>query len=106
MIGKRIHITAILLFIVVSVSAQTVNESIQSYSLDEFVISANRWCQQKEVQPVKITTMLFEESNRYNPQTAADVLGLTGEIFIQKSQYGGGSPMIRGFSIRPPSICI
>ena len=98
MIGKRIHITAILLFIVVSVSAQTVNESIQSYSLDEFVISANRWCQQKEVQPVKITTMLFEESNRYNPQTAADVLGLTGEIFIQKSQYGGGSPMIRGFS--------
>ena len=42
--------------------------------------------------------MPFEEWNRYNPQTAADLLGLTGEIFVQKSQYGGGSPMIRGFS--------
>ncbi len=31
-------------------------------------------------------------------QTAADLIGSTGEVFIQKSQYGGGSPMIRGFS--------
>ena len=29
------------------------------------------------------------------PQTAADMLGKTGEVFIQKSQQGGGSPMIR-----------
>ena len=43
-------------------------------------------------------TSLIEESNAFNPQTAADMLGLTGEVFIQKSQYGGGSPMIRGFA--------
>ena len=33
-----------------------------------------------------------------NPQTTADMLAYTNEVFIQKSQLGGGSPMIRGFS--------
>lgn len=33
-----------------------------------------------------------------NPQTAADMLGATGEVYIQKSQLAGGSPMMRGFA--------
>jgi hemoglobin/transferrin/lactoferrin receptor protein len=33
-----------------------------------------------------------------NPATSADLLNSEGKIFIQKSQLGGGSPMIRGFS--------
>lgn len=32
------------------------------------------------------------------PQTSADLLGLSGQVYIQKSQMGGGSPMIRGFA--------
>jgi hemoglobin/transferrin/lactoferrin receptor protein len=32
-----------------------------------------------------------------NPQTAAEMLELTGSVYIQKSQMGGGSPIIRGF---------
>lgn len=32
-----------------------------------------------------------------NPQTAAEMLELSGGVFIQKSQGGGGSPVIRGF---------
>lgn len=32
-----------------------------------------------------------------NPQTAADMLELSGSVYIQKSQMGGGSPVIRGF---------
>ena len=31
-------------------------------------------------------------------QTSADFLGSSGRVFIQKSQLGGGSPMLRGFS--------
>lgn len=73
-------------------------DSINGYSLQELVVSGSRWCRDSEVQPVKITRLSFAESNLYNPQTAADMLGLTGEVFIQKSQYGGGSPMIRGFA--------
>ncbi|MCK7536351.1 MAG: Plug domain-containing protein [Marinilabiliales bacterium] len=33
-----------------------------------------------------------------NPQTSADLLAKSNEVFVQKSQLGGGSPMIRGFS--------
>lgn len=32
-----------------------------------------------------------------NPQTAAEMLELSGSVYIQKSQMGGGSPIIRGF---------
>ncbi|MGB0881572.1 MAG: TonB-dependent receptor plug domain-containing protein [Vicingaceae bacterium] len=32
-----------------------------------------------------------------NPQTAAEMLELSGSVYLQKSQMGGGSPIIRGF---------
>lgn len=32
-----------------------------------------------------------------NAQNMADVLTNTGQVFVQKSQQGGGSPVIRGF---------
>jgi len=37
------------------------------------------------------------EISSSNPQTTADVLQKSGELFVQKSQQGGGSPIIRGF---------
>lgn len=67
-------------------------------SLDEVVISATRWTQNKNDVPEKITTISAKDVALQNPQTAADLLGSSGEVFIQKSQGGGGSPMIRGFS--------
>ncbi len=90
--------TALLVLVALSAVAQVADDSLQSYSLQEFVVSGNRWCAERESQPLKITALSFEETNAFNPQTTADVLGLTGEVFVQKSQYGGGSPMIRGFS--------
>lgn len=67
-------------------------------SLDEVVISANRWKQNKSEVPNRITSITKKEVVLQNPQTAADLLGFSSEVFIQKSQLGGGSPMIRGFS--------
>lgn len=32
-----------------------------------------------------------------NPQTSADLLSQAGNVFVQKSQMGGGSPVLRGF---------
>ncbi|MEM7162080.1 MAG: TonB-dependent receptor [Bacteroidota bacterium] len=32
-----------------------------------------------------------------NPQTSADMIAQSGQVLIQKSQMGGGSPIIRGF---------
>lgn len=67
-------------------------------SSDEIVVSATRWNQTKRDVPNKITTITPKDVALLNPQTAADMLGQSGEVFIQKSQQGGGSPMIRGFS--------
>jgi hemoglobin/transferrin/lactoferrin receptor protein len=68
------------------------------FAIEEFVISANRWEQNKNEVPNKITTLLKPTIELQNPQTAADLLKLSDEVFIQKSQLGGGSPMIRGFA--------
>ncbi len=67
-------------------------------SLDQVVVSATRWNQSKREIPAKITSISARDVALQNPQTAADLLGGSGEVFIQKSQQGGGSPMIRGFS--------
>ena len=67
-------------------------------SLDEVVISASRWIQNKKDIPNRIAIIKPIETIIDNPQTAADMLGSSGEVYIQKSQLGGGSPMIRGFA--------
>ncbi len=67
-------------------------------SLNEILISASRWDEEKKDVPQKITVIRPAEIFFQNPQTAADLLGTTGQVFVQKSQLGGGSPMIRGFS--------
>ncbi len=66
--------------------------------MDGVVVSATRWQQYKSEVPNKITTIRPADVALQNPQTAADMLDTTGEVFIQKSQAGGGSPMIRGFA--------
>ena len=67
-------------------------------TLDEMVISASRWQESSKGIPSKIRTISTSDVQLLQPQTAADLLGISGEVSIQKSQQGGGSPMIRGFS--------
>jgi hemoglobin/transferrin/lactoferrin receptor protein len=67
-------------------------------SLDQYTVVATRWSQSKRDIPSKITALTPKDAALENPQTVADLLGSSGEVFIQKSQLGGGSPMIRGFS--------
>ena len=67
-------------------------------NLQQAVVSATKWEQSRQEIPSKITTISMANRELLNPQTAADLLGISGDVFIQKSQQGGGSPMIRGFS--------
>ena len=67
-------------------------------NLDEIVVSATRWRQFTNEIPSKIVSIRTKEVALQNPQTAADLLNLSGKVYIQKSQQGGGSPMIRGFA--------
>ncbi len=66
--------------------------------LDEIVLSVSKWEQQKKDIPQKIETIGAADIALGNPQTSADLLQQSGKVFVQKSQYGGGSPMIRGFA--------
>lgn len=67
-------------------------------TLNQIVVSANKWNQPTEEISTKISKINKKEIVLQNPQTAADLLNVSGEVFVQKSQQGGGSPMIRGFS--------
>jgi hemoglobin/transferrin/lactoferrin receptor protein len=69
-----------------------------NFSLDEVVISATRWEQSQRDIVNKIQTISSHDVKFQNPQTTADLLANSGEVYIQKSQGAGGSPMIRGFS--------
>jgi len=64
----------------------------------EIVVSATRWRQSITEVPTQIVTISPLDVALENPQTAADLLGVSGKVFIQKSQQAGGSPMIRGFA--------
>lgn len=71
---------------------------MKAQDLDEIVISASKFEQSKREVPKKIISIKAEDILFANPQTSADLLQSSGQVFIQKSQLGGGSPLIRGFS--------
>jgi len=67
-------------------------------NFDEVIVSATRWNQAAKYIPTKIISISAKDIALQNPQTAADMLANSGYVFMQKSQQGGGSPMIRGFA--------
>jgi len=67
-------------------------------TLDEIVLSVAKFGQRKRDIPQQIVSVTSEDVLFRNPQTAADLLESSGQVYVQKSQLGGGSPLIRGFS--------
>ncbi len=68
------------------------------FAIEEFVIYASRREESRDEVPNRVTSIQKPVIQIQNPQTAADLIGISDEVFIQKSQLGGGSPMIRGFA--------
>ena len=80
-------------------SVKFIVELIESIiSLNEVVVSVNRWEEQRMDIPGKVETSDLKEISFSNPQTSADLLGSGGYVYIQKSQQSGGSPSLRGFA--------
>ncbi len=94
--------TVVLVLLCLSGTAITIQAQEDSLRkelmLREVIISVNKWEQKLNDVPNKITKVSKMQILRNNPQTAADLLSQTGTVFVQKSQLGGGSPMIRGFA--------
>ncbi|MEZ4962921.1 MAG: TonB-dependent receptor [Saprospiraceae bacterium] len=72
-------------------------DTISSINLEEVVVSGNKIVEAKSDIPHKIDVILDKQIRQLNPQTTADALANSGEVFVQKSQQGGGSPVLRGF---------
>jgi hemoglobin/transferrin/lactoferrin receptor protein len=64
---------------------------------DEFVISASKTRESKQLLPYKVSVLQEKELRNSPSQTSADLLMETGNIIVQKTQAGGGSPILRGF---------
>ena len=92
------HIAYITRTLTKSQILQTLYLKAKAQDLNEIVISASKFEQNKKEVPHKIMSIKAEDVTFSNPQTSADLLQNSGQVFVQKSQLGGGSPMIRGFS--------
>lgn len=66
-------------------------------NLNEVVFSANKAEEKKSDIPYSIDVIKAKNLELNNSQTSADMISNTGNIMVQKSQGGGGSPIIRGF---------
>lgn len=77
--------------------SQKKKDTINAIGLDEIVISSQRFAKPKRKITQQIETISKKEIEFQNFQTTADVLGNSGTLSVQKSQQGGGSPVIRGF---------
>ncbi|MDP4683105.1 MAG: Plug domain-containing protein, partial [Crocinitomicaceae bacterium] len=76
------------------------------YSIDEVVISASKFEEKRKDVAQKIQVMRASEIQNMNQSSMADVLANAGNIMVQKSQQGGGSPIIRGFETNKVLIVV
>ena len=80
-----------------STYAQTDTSGLHNIQLNEFVFSGNKFSENKKniAQPLQVINR--KQIEWYSPQTSATMLEQTGNVFMQRSQMGGGSAVLRGF---------
>ncbi len=90
---KKIYLFLIYVVCAYTVSyAQMTQDTVQ---LDEVTI-AGRLPDKRADVISPVTQIRTRDIQFRNPQTSADLLMQTGKVFVQKSQMGGGSPVLRG----------
>lgn len=96
---KKLFIVTMACMAIFKINAQTKEEkdSIKNVNLNEVVISGNKFAEKKKNIVQKVDVITQKQMAQMNAQSMADVLINTGQVFVQKSQQGGGSPVLRGF---------
>lgn len=87
---------------------QDLNISLSSkiIMLDEVIFSANKTAEKKSDVPYTMEIIKQKDIEFGNQPTSADVLQNTGAVFVQKSQLGGGSAVMRGFEANKTLIVV
>lgn len=84
--------------LVMATPAMAQTDSIpSSIQLNEIVVSVNKSTEKKDKVAQQVEVIDEKTINRAQSQTTADLISQTGSVIVQKSQQGGGSPIIRGF---------
>jgi hemoglobin/transferrin/lactoferrin receptor protein len=65
--------------------------------LQEVVVSANRVPESKRYVAQQIEVISSKRIAEIDAPNTGDLLSNSGTLFVQRSQFGGGSPVIRGF---------
>jgi len=81
-------------------------DSLKTIQARGVVVSASRWAEEARDVPREITVITPLDISRKIPSTAADMIMNSGTVMVQKSQLGGGSPMIRGFATNAVLIVV
>lgn len=68
----------------------------KSEQLDEIVLSASKGNEKRSRIAEQVAITSKDEIKRLAPQTSADMLASLPGIKVQKTQFGGGSPVLRG----------
>jgi hemoglobin/transferrin/lactoferrin receptor protein len=71
--------------------------TIKVVILDEVIVSSSNFAEKKKNIVQAIDVITAKKIANTNAQNTGDLLMSTGKIFVQKSQQGGSSPVIRGF---------
>jgi hemoglobin/transferrin/lactoferrin receptor protein len=93
--SKKFLLTAFALLFFFILAAQS--DTLVQKDLEEAVVYTSKFAEKKKnlAQPIDVITA--KTIARTNAQNMGDLLINTGHLFVQKSQQGGSSPVIRGF---------
>src|SRR5215204_6385467 len=92
---KKILMLTALLYAVLYINAQ--EDTLTEKTLGEVVVSANKFSERKRNVTQKIDIITAKVIAGINAQNTGDLLINSGNVFVQKSQQGGSSPVVRGF---------
>ena len=98
MCRKKMISSILMLISVLGINAQQQRDTVKSSStlLDDVVVYSSRFAEKFKRVAQTIDVLKTREQLNFQPNTA-DALINSGKLFVQKSQQGGGSPVIRGF---------
>ena len=92
---QKLNLIAIIFIMPFMVLAQDKKE-IDSTTLSDVIVYANKF--PELIKHLSQSVTVLKSSSKLNLQAnTGDVLINSGALFVQKSQQGGGSPVIRGF---------
>jgi hemoglobin/transferrin/lactoferrin receptor protein len=83
-----------------------VNLEEEVMSLDEIILSATRFEEKMKDVAQQVEVINSKSIEFMNQPTSADLLQNNGNVLVQKSQAGGGSPVIRGFEANKVLIVV